>query len=236
MNAASGRLRPSDIAWEQFHDPHDRPTTPIRVLKADDPYTIEADFPPDFYAADHWHPHDTLYVFTKGEMRIGEEGSFFPGDIRWVKAGHIYGPEEAGPDGVTFYLVSLGGEVGLNWADIYDVPEALQDRLSTLKDLWGRVNFADVPFQEGSAPGHEVQVLHNASPRLIRERFAPDGDGFTTSHAASSLTFVLDGRLHVDGEGWFEAGDIRWAHGQQAGAPVKTDSNGATTIMIDLLA
>ena len=68
-------------------------------------------------------------------MRIGDEGSFRPGDIRWVKAGHAYGPEEAGEEGVQFHLFSLGGDIGLNWADLYDVPGALTARLGNGESL-----------------------------------------------------------------------------------------------------
>ena len=109
-------IRPDDLEWETFHDPHGRPTTPTRVLRSTEPFLIEADFPAGFYAGLHWHPHDTIYLVTRGEMRIGNEGSFCPGDIRWVKAGHSYGPEEASEEGVQFHLFSLGGDIGLNWA------------------------------------------------------------------------------------------------------------------------
>ena len=107
-------IRPDDLEWETFHDPHGRPTTPTRVLKNDGPFLIEAKFPAHFYADQHWHPYDTIYVVTTGEMQIGDEGAFRPGDIRWVKAGHSYGPEEAGAEGVQFHLFSLGGDIGLN--------------------------------------------------------------------------------------------------------------------------
>ena len=114
----TAHIRPQYLGWETFHDPHGRPTTPTRILRASEPFLIEADFPAHFHAGLHWHPHDTIYVITRGEMRIGNEGSFRPGDIRWVKAGHSYGPEEAGDEGVQFHLFSLGGDIGLNWADL----------------------------------------------------------------------------------------------------------------------
>ena len=42
------------------------------------------------------------------------EGSFFPGDIRWVKAGQstIEGAGDA--EGSRFYLIALGGDIPLN--------------------------------------------------------------------------------------------------------------------------
>ncbi|MDG1215478.1 MAG: hypothetical protein P8N17_05670, partial [Luminiphilus sp.] len=74
----SHHIRPQDLEWETFHDPHGRPTTPTRVLRTREPFLIEADFPAHFHAGLHWHPHDTIYLITRGEMRIGEEGGFIP--------------------------------------------------------------------------------------------------------------------------------------------------------------
>ena len=106
----TAHIRPHDLDWETFHDPHGRPTTPTRVLRDSEPFLIEADFPAHFHAGLHWHPHDTIYVITRGEMRIGDEGSFRPGDIRWVKAGHAYGPEEAGEEGCLLYTSDAADE------------------------------------------------------------------------------------------------------------------------------
>jgi hypothetical protein len=36
------------------------------------------------------------------------EGSFFPGEIRWVRGGFAYGAEGAGPEGCEFFFFSLG--------------------------------------------------------------------------------------------------------------------------------
>ena len=47
-------------------------------------------------------------------MRIGDEVSFRPGDIRWVEAGHACDPEEASEEGAQSHLFSLGGDIGLN--------------------------------------------------------------------------------------------------------------------------
>ena len=47
----------------------------------------------------HSHPCDTLYVIQSGEFIVDGEGSYRPGELRWVRAGVTYGPERAGPDG-----------------------------------------------------------------------------------------------------------------------------------------
>lgn len=69
---------------------------------------LAAKFEPNFVAPSHWHPSDTIYIITSGEFIIEGEGSYGPGDVRWVKGGTAYGREQAGPEGVEFLLVSLG--------------------------------------------------------------------------------------------------------------------------------
>ena len=51
----TAHIRPHDVEWETFHDPHGRPTTPTRILRASEPFLIEADFPAHFHAGLHWH-------------------------------------------------------------------------------------------------------------------------------------------------------------------------------------
>ena len=64
--------------------------------------------PPNHRAAPHWHTSDTVYLVTDGEFVIEGEGSFFPGQVRWVSGGFAYGAEGAGPSGCEFYFFSLG--------------------------------------------------------------------------------------------------------------------------------
>ena len=225
------RIRPADHAWEQFPDPHGRPTTPVRILKLDDPYVLEADFPPHFYAGLHWHPHDTLYVITSGEMRFGDEGIFRPGDIRWVRGGHAYGPETAGPQGVRFHLVSLGGPVGLNWADLYEVPAPIATRLAGFGQVAGRVTIADefVPWpRTAPLPGVRAELLGQDHPPLLR--LVLDAGARLPAHAfaADTLAYVRTGAIAFEGEPAFEAGDLRWSRanapaGRAAAGPAGVD-------------
>lgn len=43
-------------------------------------------------------------------------GWYSEGDLRWVRAGVTYGPEEAGPEGCEFLLISYG-PINIQWAD-----------------------------------------------------------------------------------------------------------------------
>lgn len=190
-------IRPQDLDWETFHDPHGRPTTPTRVLRTSEPFLIEADFPAHFYAGLHWHPFDTIYLITRGEMRIGEEGSFVPGDIRWVKAGHAYGPEEAGDEGVQFHLFSLGGNIGLNWADLYDVPESLKTRLSGFEQVAGRRHVDKMPVvsPDDELPGWES--MPDEGPLIFRMEMSADARFEAFNPGFDCVWYVLAGVLEV---------------------------------------
>ena len=72
------------------------------------PWAMHIRFAPDYVEQPHWHEADTFYIVTAGEMRVGNEGSYHPGDVRWVRAGTFYGPETAGPDGCEFILIGAG--------------------------------------------------------------------------------------------------------------------------------
>lgn len=121
--AAPRRVTPAAVPWQEFADAHGRPTEPVRVLFDGGPFVLGAKFRPTFSAGEHWHDWDTVYFVTAGEMQFGpQEPIYRAGEIRWVKGGHAYGPEQPGPDGVAFTLVSLGGPVNLRWADLEPAP------------------------------------------------------------------------------------------------------------------
>ena len=74
----------------------------------DGAWMMAVKFPPHHVVASHWHGADAFYLVMSGEMRVGEEGTYRNGDVRWVKAGTFYGPEFVGPDGVVFLLSGHG--------------------------------------------------------------------------------------------------------------------------------
>jgi len=231
------RLRPADHAWEQFPDPHGRPTTPVRILKLDDPYLLEADFPPNFYAGIHWHPHDTIYLITAGELRFGDEGWFRPGDIRWVRGGHAYGPETAGPEGVRFFLISLGGPVGLNWADLYAVPDALKRRLAGFDTIAGRLTVSDqlLPWPEAAPlPGVRGEALSATHPPIAR--LLLDAGASLPAHAftADMLWYVRSGDVSIAGESPLATGDFRWTRGGTPTGAATAGREGAELLLLGL--
>jgi hypothetical protein len=66
------------------------------------------ELPPDHRGRVHWHPTDTVYVVRRGQFIVDGEGAYEVGDVRWVKAGTVYGPETAGPEGCEVMLIGAG--------------------------------------------------------------------------------------------------------------------------------
>jgi len=103
-----------DFEAAHFEDEHIDPYVSLRRISSD-PAVRQVTFPPHATLGVHSHPCDTLYVIQSGEFIVDGEGSYRPGELRWVKAGVVYGPERAGPDGTVLLIVSTNGPFGLRW-------------------------------------------------------------------------------------------------------------------------
>ncbi len=121
-NVSQVVLPRDELPWEEFDDPAGRPTQPVQVLLEGSLAALRTRFVPEYSAGEHWHDFDTFYFITNGDMQFGDEGQYYTGDVRQVQGGYSYGPEQPGPDGVEFVLVSLGGGVALHWADLEPAP------------------------------------------------------------------------------------------------------------------
>ena len=115
-----------DGEWGTFVDPDASPeifehmTNIIKVKFMGEnwetgPWIVPNKFPPNTKAGRHSHPEDTIYVIMRGSLNFNDDtGWYKPGDEKWVRANHMYGPEESGPDGCEFILVSAG-PIDVNW-------------------------------------------------------------------------------------------------------------------------
>lgn len=101
-----------DIPWTDFIDPSGwiSPGASLkRLTNGETNLSLTAfRFAPNFVAPSHWHDNDTVYIIRSGVFIVEGEGTFVPGDVRWVQGGTAYGSEQAGPEGCEVWLISTG--------------------------------------------------------------------------------------------------------------------------------
>ncbi|GEL21590.1 hypothetical protein PSU4_05440 [Pseudonocardia sulfidoxydans NBRC 16205] len=126
MGGVGGRSRIDDNEWHYLADPDENPeffehmTEPVQIQFLgknwdEGPWIMPNKFPPNAKADRHAHNHATIYYITKGSMTFNDgSGWYHPGDLRWIEPYNEYGPEEAGPDGVEFLLISAG-PIDVQW-------------------------------------------------------------------------------------------------------------------------
>ena len=130
-----------------------------------------------------------------------------------MKAGHSYGPEEAGDEGVQFHLFSLGGDIGLNWADLYEVPEALNERLSQFQQPTGRRRVDEMPVVGPSDALPSWDQMPDEGPLIFRVSMGADEAHAAFSPGFDCVWYVLDGAVLIDNETRVLAGEFFCASG-----------------------
>jgi hypothetical protein len=98
----------ADVDWQPVEGYPDVSMKFLGDSMEEGPWAMQIRFAPGYVEAAHWHEADTFYIVTTGELRVGDEGTYRPGDVRWVRAGTFYGPETAGPEGCEFILIGAG--------------------------------------------------------------------------------------------------------------------------------
>ena len=181
-------------------------------------------------------PYDIVQIFLEGEFIAEGEGSFYPGDIRWVKAGQST-IEGAGDAGSRFYLIALGGDIPLMWDDLYPLPDDLKETLSKRGNGVGNANVNSIPFipfeDEFGRPTQPVQVICDESPYIVRTKFEPEYEAKEHWHKYDTMYFIMDGEMSFsDEEPIYRKGDIRVVQGGHSYGPEKSGPNGVTFILI----
>ena len=229
-------IRPSEYDWELFKDTHGRKTSMVREFVTGDEYIWEASLEPNYLAESHWHPFDIVQIFLEGEFIVEDEGSFFPGDIRWVKAGHS-SVEGASDQGSRFYLIALGGDIPLMWDDLYQVPKDLKDQLSKRGNPVGSANVNKIKSElfhdPHGRPTQPVKIISNENPWVIETTFDADYIASDHWHAHNTLYFIMEGEMEFGpDEPLYKKGDIRVVKGGYSYGPEKPGKDGVKFILI----
>lgn len=78
------------------------------------PFVFLVEDPPNKTRPRHRHHADVLYVYVKGEHIIEGEATYRAGDLRWTRAGHVYGPETTGAEGGAWWVISYADPIPVN--------------------------------------------------------------------------------------------------------------------------
>lgn len=73
-------------------------------------------FPPGAVVAPHSHPCDYAEIIISGTQEVTRKWHK-AGDVRIVKAGTVYGPLVAGPEGVTVMVIFRNGDWHAQWVE-----------------------------------------------------------------------------------------------------------------------
>ena len=229
-------IRPNKYNWELFKDKQERKTSMVREFVTGDEYIWEASLEPNYVAESHWHPFDIVQIFLEGEFIAKNEGSFYPGDVRWVKAGHS-SVEGAGKEGCRFYLIALGGDIPLMWDDLYEVPKDLKNKLKSRGNPVGSANIDKLESKlfhdPNGRPTQPVKNICDESPWIIETTFSPDYIASDHWHNHNTLYFIMDGEMEFsENEPLYKKGDIRVVKGGYSYGPEKPGKDGVKFILI----
>jgi ectoine hydroxylase-related dioxygenase (phytanoyl-CoA dioxygenase family) len=146
------------------------------------PFIIQVTDPPNTTRPRHHHHGDVCYLYVAGEHHIEGEGTYRAGDVRWTRAGHVYGPETTGPDGGTWWIISSANPIPVDHVEDTATASARPAATDEVAEL-ERVP-ADLPIDElvelTTDPG-AVIVEGLLDPALLT-RVNADIDDWLTRH------------------------------------------------------
>jgi Phytanoyl-CoA dioxygenase (PhyH) len=70
------------------------------------PFVALVSDPPNATRGPQRHHGDVLIAYVSGEQRFEDGEVYRAGDLRWVSAGHNYGPAMSGPHGAGYWMIS----------------------------------------------------------------------------------------------------------------------------------
>lgn len=143
------------------------------------PFVVRVSDPPNHTRPAHSHHADVLYLYVAGEHRIDGEGAYRAGDVRWVRAGHSYGPETTGPQGGSWWVISDADPTPINSATDAEPPASVQlARFSPPLD-WDPVDTAVI--SDGAA------LIEGLIEAPMVDRLNAELDAWLSTHPGAGL-------------------------------------------------
>jgi hypothetical protein len=97
-------------------------------------------------------------------------------------------------------LFSLGGDIGLNWADLYDVPAELSERLARFQAPSGRRCIDQMPLVTPGESCPDWDAMPDEGPLIFRMALTSDAHASDVSIPFDAVWYVRSGSIEVVGE------------------------------------
>ena len=243
------RIDRSSVAWEGFEEGlADETTTDVRWLREEDPWIVEAKHPATSVSPAHYHPFDVVYLYTGGSVSMaaepGQVGSarqpttYRAGDLRFVKAGTVYGPETTGADGSLFYTFTFGGRPSVSYADDAQQAAGRDDLTPPGSDSWWRARWADGPWQEISLPVDGIarpvpgRILSPFGIHAAMIKLEPGEQLASLKHGCESILIPTDGEVSIADEDIYRPDQLRWSATDTRYGPLVAGSAGCELLLL----
>ncbi|WP_280312854.1 phytanoyl-CoA dioxygenase family protein [Nocardia abscessus] len=146
------------------------------------PFVMHVSDPPNKTRSAHYHHGDVIYVYTAGEHHIEGEGLYRAGDIRWTRAGHVYGPETTGPEGGSWWIISYSDPIPVDVGDHTAEPDAEPAGTGSVPAVPRFREPYDWPAIDASVREHGAVVVEGLIAEHLRSDFTAELDAWLREH------------------------------------------------------
>lgn len=237
------------VAWEGFEEGlADETTTDVRWLREQDPWIVEARHPATSVSPAHYHPFDVVYLYRGGSLSMDAEPGqvgverrptmYEAGELRFVKAGTVYGPETTGTDGSLFYTFTFGGRPSVAYADDAQVRAGTDDLAAPGSDVWWRGRWAEGDWSEVSLAIDGAdrvvvgRILSTFGVHAAMLKLEPGQAMGSLSHQVDSVLLAAGGECSIGSEGTYGYDELRWTPAGDSYGPIVGGPEGCEILIL----
>jgi hypothetical protein len=243
------RIECDSVAWEGFEEGlANETTTDVRWLQARDPWIVEARHPAASVSPAHYHPFDVVYLYTGGSVSMAAEPgqvgaairstSYRAGDLRFVKAGTVYGPETTGPDGSQFYTFTFGGRPSVAYACDDQKSAGTAALTPPGSDVWWRGRWDERDWTkisvgvDGTTRQVAGRILSTFGIHAAMIQLGPNEKLGSLSHDSDCILLPVVGSVEIGSEESYGQHCFRWTAGGECCGPIIGGPTGGVILLL----
>ena len=247
------RIDCDSVTWEGFDEGlADETTTDVRWLHVHDPWIVEARHPAASVSPAHYHPFDVVYLYTGGSVSMAAEPgqlgaakqptTYTAGDLRFVKAGTVYGPETTGPDGSLFYTFTFGGRPSVTYANDDQQCAGTEDLTPPGSDSWWRGRWAGGDWADVSVTADGIvrqvsgHILSDFGIHAAVIRLDPNERLGSLRHDSGCILLPTVGSVTIGSEESYGTQHLRWTAAAEDYGPIVGGPMGCEVLLLSAYA